>query len=60
MWDSPEMLKIYRMICVAGIIYGIVMVIVTGFAGYFHIRFMNDFMKPLKPPPMPPLPKLKE
>lgn len=63
MWDSPEMLKIYRMICVTGIIYGIAMAVITGIAGYLHVRFMIDFMKPRKPPPlppMPPLPKLEE
>lgn len=60
MWDSPEMLKIYRMICVVGMIYGIVMVIITIITGYLHIRFMNDFMKRPKVPPVPPLPKLKE
>lgn len=60
MWDSPEMFKIYRMICVVGMIYGVVMIIITGVVGYFHMRFMNNFMKRPKMPPVPPLPKLKK
>lgn len=56
MWDSPEMLKIYRMMCVAGIIYGIIMVVIWGLVGYLHIRYMIDFMKRPKVPSPPSLP----
>lgn len=57
MWDSPEILKMYRMICVACMIYGAVMIVITIVTGYLHIKFMHDFMKRPKAPPVPPLPK---
>ena len=51
--------EVLRLFCIAGMVFGIVMIVITVIGGYHYIKFMHEFYTNKGVPSMPPLPEFK-